>query len=212
MTKIHGKFITIEGGEGVGKSTNIACVESFLQSRSIPFIKTREPGGTPLAEELRSILLATRDEKVCEKTELLLMFAARAQHLQQIILPALQQGIWVICDRFTDATYAYQGGGRGLSLDSIAILEALVQEDLQPDLTLLLDVDVETGLARLNDRPVTDRFEREKKDFFEAVRAMYHQRAQQCPQRFRIIDASQTLATVQQDIIATLKRFCESVQ
>ena len=212
MTKIYGKFITIEGGEGVGKSTNIACIENFLQSRSIPFIKTREPGGTPLAEELRGILLATRDEKVCEKTELLLMFAARAQHLQQVILPALQQGIWVICDRFTDATYAYQGGGRGLSLDSIAILEALVQEDLQPDLTLLLDVDVQIGLTRLNDRPATDRFEREKKDFFEAVRTMYHQRAQQCPQRFRIIDASQALATVQQDIIATLKKYCESVQ
>jgi dTMP kinase len=212
MTIAQGKFITIEGGEGVGKSTNIACVESFLQSRSISFIKTREPGGTPLAEELRKILLAPREEKVCEKTELLLMFAARAQHLQQVILPALQQGIWVICDRFTDATYAYQGGGRGLSLQAIATLEELVQEGLQPDLTLLLDVDVQTGLTRLNDRPATDRFEREQKDFFETVRAMYHQRAQQCPQRFRIVDASQTLAAVQQDIIATLTKFCGTAQ
>lgn len=212
MTKVQGKFITIEGGEGVGKSTNIACVESFLQSRSISFIKTREPGGTPLAEELRNILLAPREEKVCEKTELLLMFAARAQHLQQVILPALQQGIWVICDRFTDATYAYQGGGRGLSVASIGKLEELVQEGLQPDLTLLLDVDVQTGLARLNDRPATDRFEREQKDFFEAVRAMYHQRAQQYPQRFCIIDASQSLAAVQQDIIATLTKFCGTAQ
>jgi len=115
-----GRFITIEGGEGVGKSTNIACVESFLQSQAIPFIKTREPGGTPLAEELRGILLTPRDERVCEKTELLLMFAARAQHLQQVILPALARGQWVICDRFTDATYAYQGGGRGLSVSIIA--------------------------------------------------------------------------------------------
>src|SRR6478735_7722012 len=157
MMQAQGKFITIEGGEGVGKSTNIACVESFLQSRSIPFIKTREPGGTPLAEELRGILLAPREEKVCEKTELLLMFASRAQHLQQIILPALQQGTWVICDRFTDATYAYQGGGRGLSFSVIETLEELVQEGLQPDLTLLLDVDVKTGLARLDNRPSIDR-------------------------------------------------------
>ncbi|HSC76375.1 MAG TPA: dTMP kinase [Pseudomonadales bacterium] len=205
--KTKGKFITIEGGEGVGKSTNIACVEKFLHSQSVAFIKTREPGGTPLAEELRDILLAPREEKVCEKTELLLMFAARAQHLQQVIMPALEQGIWVICDRFTDATYAYQGGGRGLSMDTIAALENLVQEGLQPDLTLLLDVDVQTGLTRLNDRPATDRFEREQKDFFEAVRTMYRQRAQHDPQRFRIIDASQTLDAVQVDIIATLTAF-----
>jgi dTMP kinase len=205
--KKYGKFITIEGGEGVGKSTNIACVENFLQSQSISFIKTREPGGTPLAEELRGILLAPREEKVSEKTELLLMFAARAQHLQQVILPALEQGIWVICDRFTDATYAYQGGGRGLSQQTITILEDLVQEGLQPDLTLLLDVDVQTGLARLDTRPATDRFEREQQDFFEAVRAMYRQRAQQHPKRFRVIDASQTLEAVQRDIVATLTSF-----
>ena len=153
-----GKFITIEGGEGVGKSTNIACVESFLQAQAISYVKTREPGGTPLAEEIRSLLLAPRDEKVCEKTELLLMFAARAQHLQQVILPALQRGEWVICDRFTDATYAYQGGGRKLSLDTIATLETVVQGGLQPDLTLLLDVDVGTGLARLGNREQIDRF------------------------------------------------------
>lgn len=205
--KTRGKFITIEGGEGVGKSTNMACVENFLQSQSVPFIKTREPGGTPLAEELRGLLLVPREEKVCEKTELLLMFAARAQHLQQVILPALEQGIWVICDRFTDATYAYQGGGRGLSLAAIGILEDLVQEGLQPDLTLLLDVDVQTGLARLDARPDTDRFEREQKAFFEAVRAMYRQRAQQYPQRFRVIDASQALDAVQQDIVVVLSDF-----
>jgi len=205
-----GRFITIEGGEGVGKSTNIACVENFLKARAIPFVKSREPGGTPLAEELRGVLLTPRDEKVCEKTELLLMFAARAQHLQQVILPALARGHWVICDRFTDATYAYQGGGRGLSVSMIATLEQLVQEDLQPDLTLLLDVDVQTGLARVEARAETDRFEREQRDFFEAVRAMYQQRARQYPCRFRIIDASRTLEDVQQEIISVLSDFLEN--
>ena len=205
-----GKFITIEGGEGVGKSTNIACVESFLQAQAISYVKTREPGGTPLAEEIRSLLLAPRDEKVCEKTELLLMFAARAQHLQQVILPALQRGEWVICDRFTDATYAYQGGGRKLSLDTIATLETVVQGGLQPDLTLLLDVDVGTGLARLGNREQIDRFEREQQDFFEAVRAMYHQRAKQFPERFRIIDAGQPLEVVQKNIIHYLQQFIAS--
>ncbi|MBK8103844.1 MAG: dTMP kinase [Cellvibrionales bacterium] len=205
-----GKFITIEGGEGVGKSTNIACVESFLQAQAISYVKTREPGGTPLAEEIRSLLLAPRDEKVCEKTELLLMFAARAQHLQQVILPALQRGEWVICDRFTDATYAYQGGGRKLSLDTIATLETVVQGGLQPDLTLLLDVDVGTGLARLGNREQIDRFEREQQDFFEAVRAMYHQRAKQFPERFRIVDAGQSLEVVQKNIIHYLQQFIAS--
>ncbi len=205
-----GKFITIEGGEGVGKSTNIACVENFLQAQAISYVKTREPGGTPLAEEIRSLLLAPRDEKVCEKTELLLMFAARAQHLQQVILPALQRGEWVICDRFTDATYAYQGGGRKLSLETIATLEIVVQGSLQPDLTLLLDVDVGTGLARLGSREQIDRFEREQQDFFEVVRAMYHQRAKQFPERFRIIDAGQPLEVVQKNIIHYLQQFIAS--
>jgi dTMP kinase len=204
---LRGKFITIEGGEGVGKSTNIACVENFLRSHSIQFIKTREPGGTPLAEELRNILLMPREEKVCEKTELLLMFAARAQHLHHVILPALAQGIWVICDRFTDATYAYQGGGRGLSIATISILENLVQDGLQPDLTILLDVDVQTGMSRLSSRPDTDRFEREQQDFFEAVRVVYRQRAQQYPERFRLIDAGQSLESVQRDIISVLTQF-----
>ncbi|MCC7516251.1 MAG: dTMP kinase [Pseudomonadales bacterium] len=213
MTTIQrrGQFITIEGGEGVGKSTNIACIESFLQQQAIAYIKTREPGGTPLAEELRQLLLSPREETVSEKTELLLMFAARAQHLQQVILPALQQGLWVVCDRFTDATYAYQGGGRGLSIEMIAALEALVQEGLQPDLTLLLDVDVSTGLSRLQNRDTIDRFERDEQQFFESVRAMYRQRAQQFPERFRIIDAGQALADVQQDIITTLRAFIHRV-
>lgn len=210
--KLSGKFITIEGGEGVGKSTNIRCVENFLHAQGIPFIKTREPGGTPLAEELRALLLSPREEKVCEQTELLLMFAARAQHLQQVILPALERGEWVICDRFTDATYAYQGGGRKLSLETIAILETVVQGDLQPDLTLLLDVDVETGLARLGNREQIDRFEREQHTFFEAVRAMYHQRAQQFPERFRIVDAGQPLDVVQENIVHCLQQFLQSCE
>jgi dTMP kinase len=205
---VRGKFITIEGGEGVGKSTNIAFVEQFLSSHGIQYLKTREPGGTPLAEELRNLLLLPREEKVCEKTELLLMFAARAQHLQQVIIPALRQGKWVLCDRFTDATYAYQGGGRGLSLSTIATLEKLVQEGLQPDITLLLDVDVKTGMARVGSRGnVTDRFEREQLDFFEAVRATYRQRAKEQPQRFRVINAGQSLEQVQQDIANVLQAF-----
>ncbi|HNN87096.1 MAG: dTMP kinase [Pseudomonadales bacterium] len=208
--KLSGKFITIEGGEGVGKSTNIRCVENFLQAQGISFIKTREPGGTPLAEELRALLLSPREEKVCEQAELLLMFAARAQHLQQVILPALERGDWVVCDRFTDATYAYQGGGRKLSLETIAALETIVQGGLQPDLTLLLDVDVETGLARLGNREQIDRFEREQHTFFEAVRAMYHQRAQQFPERFRIVDAGQPLEAVQENIIYCLQQFLQS--
>lgn len=202
-----GKFVTIEGGEGVGKSTNIACVENFLTARGVSFIRTREPGGTPLAEELRELLLAPRDERVCEKTELLLMFAARAQHLQQKILPALEQGLWVICDRFTDATYAYQGGGRGLSMDIIAVLENLVQEGLQPDLTLLLDVDVQIGMTRASNRSAPDRFEAEQLAFFEAVRAVYQQRAAQQPQRFCIVDAGQPLADVQRDIEQMMSDF-----
>lgn len=202
-----GKFLTIEGGEGVGKSTNIACVENFLSSRGIAFIRTREPGGTPLAEELRNLLLAPREEKVCEKTELLLMFAARAQHLQQKILPALSQGTWVICDRFTDATYAYQGGGRGLSMDTIAVLENLVQEGLQPDLTLLLDVDVQTGMTRASNRSEPDRFEAEQMAFFEAVRAVYRERAAQQPQRFCLVDAGQSLDAVQADIRQVMSEF-----
>ncbi len=206
----RGRFITIEGGEGVGKSTNIACVEQCLQERGIRYLKTREPGGTPLAEELRNLLLAPRTEKVCEKTELLLVFAARAQHLEQVIRPALAQGTWVLCDRFTDATYAYQGGGRGLSLATIALLEELVQEGLQPDLTLLLDVDVRTGMARVGKRGgEADRFEREQLVFFEAVRAIYRDRAASNPARFRLVDAGQPLASVQHDIRCAMAEFLE---
>ena len=209
---MSGKFITIEGGEGVGKSTNIACVEQYLTSRGIAFIKTREPGGTPLAEEMRELLLSPRQEPFAEKAELLLMFAARAQHLQHRILPALDQGLWVVCDRFTDATYAYQGGGRGLSMAHIATLEALVQESLQPDLTVLLDVDVGIGLGRAASRSEPDRFESEQQAFFERIRQAYLARAVENPARFRIVDAGQPLPDVQQSIIRVLENFVGGCQ
>jgi dTMP kinase len=195
-----GKFITIEGGEGVGKSTNLEYLRQLLRDHGVDFIETREPGGTPLAEELRQLLLRHRDEQVNSDCELLLMFAARAQHLQQKIKPALAQGQWVLCDRFTDSTFAYQGGGRGLNWQIIAQLEALVQGEFRPDLTLLLDVPVEVGLERARERGELDRFELEQRDFFEQVRQAYLRRAEDEPQRFRVIDASQPLEQVQQQI------------
>ena len=167
---------------------------------------SREPGGTPLAEEVRALLLAKRDESVDETAELLLIFAARAQHLQQVIRPALARGAWVLCDRFTDATYAYQGGGRGLSLEIIAQLEQLVQGDLRPDLTLILDIDVELGLSRAKARGELDRFESETLAFFERVRTVYRQRAAQAPERYAMVDAGQDLNGVQRDIDLVLQR------
>ncbi len=205
-----GRFITVEGTEGVGKSTNIAFVQQWLTEQGIEVVLTREPGGTPLAEELRSLLLAPRDEAVCNTAELLLMFAARAQHLSQKIRPALARGAWVLCDRFTDATFAYQGGGRGLDTTPIETLEQLVQQGLSPDLTLLLDLPVETGMARANARSAPDRFEQEKLQFFSRVRAAYHQRAEADPQRFRIIDAAPALPQVQQQITTVLADFLEA--
>jgi dTMP kinase len=203
-TALSGKFITIEGTEGVGKSTNLAYVHNWLQGRGVEVLVTREPGGTPLTEEVRGLLLAKRDEAVDETAELLLVFAARAQHLQQIIKPALARGVWVLCDRFTDATYAYQGGGRGLSLQTIAQLEQLVQGDLRPDLTLILDIDVELGLNRAKARGELDRFESETLAFFERVRAAYRERAGQAPERYALVDAGQELAAVQKDIDTVL--------
>lgn len=202
-----GKFITLEGGEGVGKTTNLQVIERCLQQAGIDFIKTREPGGTPLAEQLRELLLVKRDESVDPTAELLMVFAARAQHLNTLIKPALARGQWVLCDRFTDATYAYQGAGRGLPLATIAALEQLVQPDLQPDLTLLLDVDVGVGMARAQSRSAADRFESEVGSFFERVRAMYLQRAAQQTGRFRIIDAAQAMPQVAGDIECVLRDF-----
>ena len=162
----RGKFLTIEGTEGVGKSTNLTFVRDWLQAKGVEVVITREPGATPLAQEIRSLLLAKRDESVDETAELLLVFAARAQHIAQVIQPALARGAWVLSDRFTDATFAYQGGGRGLSTETIAQLEQLVQGDLRPDLTLILDIDVELGLNRARQRGELDRFESETMAFF----------------------------------------------
>ena len=185
----RGKFITVEGTEGVGKTTNIAVIQQWLEQQNIPYINTREPGGTPLAESLRELLLANREEAVDENAELLMVFAARAQHLAQVISPSLAAGTWVLCDRFTDATYAYQGGGRGIDMDKIAQLETLVQGDLRPDLTLVLDIPVEQGLARASERSEPDRFERERIDFFEKVRACYQSLARSATARYRVICA-----------------------
>ncbi len=195
-----GKFITLEGGEGVGKTTNLGFIEDMLASQGITVIKTREPGGTPLAEKIRQLLLDETQEQVDPIAELLMMFAARAQHILHVIRPALERGDWVLCDRFTDATYAYQGGGRGIDFDKIAWLENLVQGEIRPDLTILLDADFEVGMKRARQRGKLDRFEQEQREFFEKIRQAYLQLAQQQPRRFAVIDASQDLASIQQQI------------
>jgi len=197
---MHGKFITVEGTEGVGKSSNMAFVEAYLKQAGIELIVTREPGGTPLSEKIRDMLLDARQDAICDDTELLMMFAARAQHLNQLIIPALENGQWVLCDRFTDASYAYQGGGRGIAESRIAELEQWVQADLRPDLTLLLDMPVDEGLVRAGNRSEPDRFEKEKHDFFEKVRACYLDRAAKFPERFKIINAQPALEQVQAQI------------
>ncbi len=185
---MSGKFITLEGGEASGKSTNLKFIAAWLQARNIPYVLTHEPGGTPFAESIRQLLLQKQEERVSADTELLLMFASRAQHLAQVILPALSAGKWVICSRFTDSTYAYQGGGRGLSMAKIAALEQLVQGDLQPDLTILLDVPVAIAQQRAQQRGELDRIEKENLAFFERVRQVYLDRAQAFPKRFRVLD------------------------
>lgn len=203
MTLItKGLFITVEGVEGVGKSTNLACIAEYLETAGINVVLTREPGGTPLAEDIRHLLLAPREEKVAPETELLMMFAARAQHIAEVIVPALTKGSWVLCDRFTDATYAYQGGGRQLPLEKIATLENLVQGDLRPDCTFLLDAPIEIGMARARKRAALDRFEQEQLAFFERVRSHYLVMASAEPQRYRIVDASQELHEVQREVVA----------
>jgi dTMP kinase len=192
-----GKFITVEGVEGGGKSTNIAFISDYLHAKNIPHLLTREPGGTAVAEEVRRVLLDKNLPGMHEDTELLLMFAARAEHLRKKILPALADGQWVISDRFTDATYAYQGGGRGISIERIAELENWVQGELRPDATLLFDLDAETGLQRTRKRGEADRFEEEAIDFFNNVRKQYLTMAEQEPQRYQVINAGQTLENVQ---------------
>ena len=207
-----GMFITIEGAEGVGKSTNIDFVAQRLDKQNIPYILTREPGGTPLAEDIRQLLLCIREEPVAEDAELLLVFAARAQHLARVIRPALERGIWVICDRFTDATFAYQGGGRGIASDKIAALEQWVQHDLRPDYTLLLDAPVEVGIGRANRRGELDRFEREQQQFFERVRSCYLELARQHAQRFHVIDASRSLEHVQADLTVVIELMLDAYE
>jgi len=200
MTNKRGRFITIEGTEGVGKSSNMAFIQQRLLAEGIEVVVSREPGGTPLAEEIRELLLTKRDEAVDATAELLLMFAARSQHLQQLILPALNRGAWVLCDRFTDATYAYQGGGRQLSMEKIALLENIVQGELRPDTVFVLDVDVELGLQRAAKRSEKDRFEDQQVEFFHRVRACYLQRAKENPGRYLMVDAGRDLPQVQEQI------------
>ena len=196
----RGLFITVEGGEGVGKSTNMAYLENCLRDSGIDLLVTREPGGTALGEELRQLLLQVREQSVSATAELLLIFAARAQHLEALIEPALASGRWALCDRFTDATYAYQSGGRGIAAATVRSLEKLVQGGLRPDCTLLLDAPVDVGMARARGRGERDRFEREEMDFFERVRATYLRLAEDGEGRYRVIDASQPLEGVQQQI------------
>lgn len=210
MGAATGKFITVEGIEGVGKSTNIATICDFLRHSGIDCLVTREPGGTALGEDIRALLLGHKHQAMSSDCELLLMFAARAQHLAEVIRPALQRGQWVVCDRFTDATYAYQGGGRGIDDKRIALLEEWVHSEQQPDLTLLLDADVATGMARVQSRGAADRFESEAHAFFKRVREKYLDRAGQYPSRISIIDASQPLDQVREDLKQRLKQFLQA--
>lgn len=204
------KFITLEGMEGAGKTTCLEFIRSYFETLGTRLLITREPGGTPFAEEIRELLLSPREEPVSDEVELLLMFAARAQHLKQKILPALTSGQWVLSDRFTDATYAYQGGGRGIDQGEIERLETMVQKGLQPDLTLYLDVPIEVGLARARGRGELDRFERQEVDFFERTRNVYLQRAKQFNSRFVVIDTNRPLELVNESISYALDQFVQS--
>ncbi|MFN3884167.1 MAG: dTMP kinase [Rhodocyclaceae bacterium] len=201
----RGKFITLEGIDGAGKSTHLAWLVEFLRGRGLSVVQTREPGGTPLGEKLRELLLS---EPMHLETEALLMFAARREHLERVIWPALDRGQWVVCDRFTDASFAYQGGGRGLSLDKLRQLETWVQGGFQPDLTLLFDLPVEVAMQRMNGAArQLDRFEREKIDFHERVRAAYLARARQMPERIKVIDAQSSCRHIQKQIEETFITF-----
>ena len=200
-------FITLEGPEGAGKSTQMLALAEYLRAAGKSVIETREPGGTSLGEAIRHILLDPAQTTLASDAELLLLFAARAQHLAELIRPALARGEWVLCDRFTDASYAYQGGGRGIPGSRIAVLEQWVQADLQPDLILVLDLPVELGLQRAGKRGPADRFEREEQAFFERVRATYLQRAANKPERYRIIDASAPLDEVQNALRLVLEAY-----
>ncbi|MBH78898.1 MAG: dTMP kinase [Gammaproteobacteria bacterium] len=203
-----GRFITLEGGEGVGKTTNLQFVVDRLKQHGLDVVVTREPGGTPVAEELRDLLLRVRDDEMVPLAELLLMFAGRAQHVEQLVKPALAKGQWVVCDRFTDATYAYQGGGRGIDDRQIALLEEMVQGPLRPDLTIYLDVPVQIAAERIAGRE-HDRIERERVEFFESVRATYIARAREYS-RIQLVDAAADIEQVQADIALILDYFVGS--
>lgn len=209
---MRGKFITVEGLEGSGKSTQMAVLERRLDELGIPAIVTREPGGTPLAERLREIVLRPGPERISAITELLIMFAARAVHLDSLIRPALEQGTWVLCDRFTDASFAYQGAGRGISEEFIAALETSIQGSLRPDVTFLLDVPVAVGLQRAatrRGRSTPDRFEQEDLAFFERVRRGFLELAARHPERIRVIDAERSQAEVSAALLAQLDSLSE---
>lgn len=204
-----GLFLVLEGGEGVGKSTNMAFIQDYLRQQNISFQHSREPGGTELAEKIRALILSKHSEAVSDMTELLLVFAARAQHIHQKIKPVLNSGDWLVCDRFTDATYAYQGGGRGFDKSLIQQLEQLVQDDLRPDCSIILDAPIEVGFARACARAELDRMESEPAAFHQAVRESYLERAQQMPEKYAVINADQPLAGVQAAIKVQLDRLIE---
>jgi dTMP kinase len=206
----RGRLITLEGIEGAGKSTQLAVVQRCLETRGIDVLATREPGGSPIGERVRALLLDTACKAMATDTELLLMFAARAEHIARKIRPALEQGTWVLCDRFTDATYAYQGGGRGVDRERISLLEDFVQGPLRPDLTLLFDLPVTSGLSRAGKRSAPDRFESETVRFFEDVRAAYLAIGESHPERVVLIDADAGLEQVSARVQSRITAFLES--
>lgn len=205
-----GKFITVEGQDGAGKTTNLARIEELIRAAGYDVVRTREPGGTPLGDAVRELVLHRGDVPIDPMAELLLIFAARAQHLATVIRPALASGRWVVCDRFTDATYAYQGGGRGVESDLIAELEKRVQGRLRPDLTVLFDVDIATGMQRAGLGGTPDRFESEEAVFKNCVRQTYLARARANPDRIRIVDAEQTLEQVSREVESVMRRYIDS--
>jgi dTMP kinase len=202
------RFITVEGLDGAGKSTHLAWLASTIEARGQPVCMTREPGGTALGEKLRALLLDS-PHKLHPETETLLMFAARREHLDQVILPALRNGKWVLCDRFTDATFAYQAGGSGVAWEKVAELERWVQGDLQPDLTFYFDVDPATGRSRVSAIKTPDRYEREREDFHAAVRAAYLRRVAEHPHRIRMIDATRAIVDIQADLEEIIASICQ---
>ena len=202
----QGKFITIDGVEGAGKSTQIDFICSYLQEKGVEVVRTREPGGTELGEKIRELLLGVETGAMCSDTELLLMFSARNEHIQSKIKPALAQGKWVVSDRFTDASFAYQGGGRLLDMARIEVLESWVLGEFRPDLTLLLDLSVDIGMTRIEARSAKDRIEQEERAFFERVRKVFIDRSQQYPQRIKLVDASVGISEVSHQIHTYLEQ------